>query len=86
MQNAPWIKTINEDSKELTPELEDMYKKMAGPTGTLDNVLKIHSLHPKSLRIHWDFYTMVMRGSSKLSLVQREMVAVAVSSTNRCHY
>ena len=86
MQEIPWIKTINEDSKELTPKLQEMYKEMAGPTGAVDNVLKIHSLHPESLRVQWEFYTMVMRGISKLSLVQREMIAVKVSSANGCHY
>ena len=83
---TPWIKVIHEDSSELPPELQTMYEAMRDPDGHVDNILKIHSLHPKSLQVHYDFYKMVMYGPSKLSRVRREMLAVAISAANECHY
>ena len=34
----------------------------------------------------WAYYDELMRGESGLSKAQREMIAVVVSATNRCHY
>jgi len=51
-----------------------------------DNILRIHGVHPRTMRLHYDFYLEVMRGPSPLSRVQREMLAVVVSAANRCHY
>ena len=51
-----------------------------------DNILRIHGVHPQMLRIHYDMYVELMHRKSKLSRVQREMIAVTVSSINQCHY
>ena len=51
-----------------------------------DNILRIHGVHSRVMRLHYDLYVEVMRGPSPLSRVQREMLAVAVSAANRCHY
>ena len=51
-----------------------------------DNILRIHGVHSRTMRLHYDLYVEVMRGPSPLSRVQREMLAVAVSAANRCHY
>ncbi len=83
---TPWIDVIHENADDMGPELGKMYEKMRDPDGHVDNILKIHSLHPASLRVHYDFYKMVMYGPSKLSRVRREMLAVVVSSANECHY
>ena len=79
-----WIRTISE--KEAEGELQTLYRKFIGPEGEVDNILKIHSLNPRSLKGHLDFYTILMRGRSPLSRIQREMIAVVVSAANRCHY
>ena len=79
-----WIKMIPEDAAE--GRLAEMYRRMAEPDGTVDNILKIHSLNPPSLQGHFDFYKTLMRGRSGLSRAQREMIAVVVSAANRCHY
>ena len=79
-----WIKVIPE--AEASGELKELYEQMNEPWGGVDNVLKIHSLNPASLRTHFEFYKTLMRGPSGLSRVQREMIAVVVSATNRCHY
>ena len=79
-----WIKVIPE--AEASGELKELYEQMNEPWGGVDNVLKIHSLNPASLRTHFEFYKTLMRGPSGLSRSQREMIAVVVSATNRCHY
>lgn len=79
-----WITVISED--EATGRLKELYNKYAGPSGEVDNILKIHSLNVKSLQTHYDLYAHLMRGRSDLSRVQREMIAVVVSAVNQCHY
>lgn len=51
-----------------------------------DNILRIHGINPAVLRAHLGLYRAIMHGPSPLTRVQREMVAVAVSSVNSCHY
>lgn len=54
--------------------------------GDSDNIIQIHSIHPQIMRLHYDLYVETMRGNSPLSRVQREMIAVVVSSLNKCEY
>ena len=79
-----WIKTVDEG--EAQGLLARLYKRLREPWGGVDNILKIHSLNPASLRGHFDLYRTLMRGRSPLTTVQREMIAVVVSAANRCHY
>lgn len=51
-----------------------------------DNILRIHGVHPRVMRHHYDLYVELMRGPSPLSRIQREMLAVVVSAANHCHY
>ena len=79
-----WIRMIAEG--EATGRLAELYRKMIEPWGGVDNILKIHSLNPKSLKTHFDMYAHLMRGRSELSRAQREMIAVVASAANQCHY
>ena len=79
-----WIQVINED--EATGRLAELYAKMVEPWGGVDNILKIHSLNVKSMKTHYQLYAHLMRGRSDLSRIQREMIAVVVSTVNRCFY
>ena len=79
-----WIRMIDEDDAE--GKLRELYELLVEPWGGVDNILKIHSLNPRSLQAHFDLYKVVMRGRSPLSRAQREMIAVVVSAANRCHY
>lgn len=79
-----WIHMINEDDADGV--LRKHYEKLREPWGGVDNILKIHSLNPRSLIAHFDLYKTLMRGRSPLSKIQREMIAVVVSAANRCHY
>lgn len=79
-----WIRMI--DESQAQGRLRELYSKLVEPWGGVDNILKIHSLNPASLRGHFELYKVLMRGRSPLSRAQREMIAVVVSAANRCHY
>ncbi len=79
-----WIKTISEE--EADGEVFNLYADLLAPWGGVDNILKIHSLHPESLKAHIHLYKTVMYGKSPLKRPDREMIAVVVSAANRCHY
>ena len=49
-------------------------------------MLRVYALRPRHLELWNAFYDDLMRGESALSREQREMIAVVVSTVNRCHY
>ncbi len=79
-----YIRTIPE--AQATGELTEAYKRVGNPDGTVDNVMKVHSLNVDSLRTHFAMYTAAMHKPSPLSRAEREMVAVVVSRINGCAY
>ena len=54
--------------------------------GFVPNVLKAYSFSPVKLAAFSDMYNDLMLGPSGLSKLEREMIAVAVSSHNHCFY
>ncbi len=66
--------------------LGELYAAYDRGDGRLDNIIRIHSLNPRSMRDHVDLYSHLMRGPSPLSRIQREMIAVTVSTLNDCFY
>ena len=80
-----WIR--EDDEKDAGGELSELYARMVDPrSGRVDNVLKVHSLHPAGLEAHWTLYRAVMRGTRSLPRAEREMIAVVVSVINGCDY
>ena len=79
-----YIRTIAES--EATGELARLYRRVGNSDGTVDNVMKVHSLNPASLRTHFEMYQAAMHEPSPLSRAEREMVAVVVSRLNGCQY
>ncbi len=51
-----------------------------------DNIIRIHGVHSRALKLHHDLYRELMYGPGPLTRVQREMIAVVVSAANACHY
>lgn len=51
-----------------------------------DNILRIHGVHSRTMRQHYDLYKELMYRRGPLSRIQREMIAVVVSAENQCHY
>lgn len=54
--------------------------------GMLPNVLRSYALRPKKLSNFISTYNELMLGDSGLTKLEREMIAVVVSSTNHCYY
>jgi len=54
--------------------------------GFVPNVLRAHAFDIDKLNAFTALYNDLMLGPSALSKLEREMVAVVVSATNRCHY
>jgi uncharacterized peroxidase-related enzyme len=67
-------------------DLRQYLDKCIEKLGFVPNVLKAYGLRPKKLRNFIQFYNELMLGDSGLSKLEREMIAVVVSSANRCYY
>jgi len=81
----PWIKTIAPG--EATGLLERIYGEAEARAGKVFNVVRLQSLRPEVLEAGLELYQQIMLSpQSALSRVQREMIAVAVSRANDCHY
>jgi uncharacterized peroxidase-related enzyme len=74
------------DEADAAGPLRQTYESVAAARGRVANILKVHSLAPQTLTAHLELYKRLMFGPSDLSREEREMIAVAVSSANRCHY
>lgn len=70
-------------AEESEGKLQELYDKF---NGKMANILKVHSLNPKSLEAHLEFYKVIMFGKSPLKRNIREIIATVVSSTNECFY
>jgi alkylhydroperoxidase family enzyme len=51
-----------------------------------DNIIRVHGIHSRVMRQHYDLYGELMRGPGPLTRTQREMIGIVVSSINGCHY
>lgn len=80
-----WIETIPEDRWD--GELGDLYQQVSDRAHErVDNIIQVHSLNPRALEAHHKLYTSAMSGTASLRKVDREMIALVVSSINECHY
>ena len=80
-----WIRTIAPG--EATGLLRRLYDEAISRAGKVFNVLSIQSPRPEVLEIGVKLYEELMFSPrSPLSRAQREMIAVAVSRANQCHY
>ena len=62
------------------------FAKAQEKLGLIPNVLKAYAFDEAKLRAFTTFYNDLMLGESGLTKLEREMIAVAVSSVNRCFY
>jgi len=82
---AAWIKMIPE--KEAEGDLRDMYEQAMTPHGTVDNVMKVHSLRPHTMQGHVALYKSVLHHPDiTLPLWFLEVVASYTSIKNLCEY
>ena len=87
--DVPWIEVIDETQADPKSRLARLYRACMDPEhGVVDNVLRIHSLRPETLDAHLRLYRSAMHPpvGQGLSPREREVIAVAVSAYNACHY
>src|ERR1700761_7992444 len=70
----------------LDDDLQVIWKKCVDKLGFVPNVFSTYSLRPKGLRNFMAMYKKIQLSESGLSKLEREMIAVVVSSANRCYY
>jgi hypothetical protein len=51
-----------------------------------DNILRVHGVHSRTMRQHYEFYKELMYRKGPLGRIQREMIGVVVSAANQCRY
>jgi uncharacterized peroxidase-related enzyme len=70
----------------LSPAMTSYFKKCQDKLGFVPNVLAAYAFDNVKLEAFVAMYNDLMLGESGLSKLEREMIAVAVSSQNRCYY
>ncbi len=70
----------------LTPAMQAYFDKCTEKLGFVPNVLKAYAFDMAKLEAFVAMYNDLMLAPSGLSKLEREMIAVAVSSHNRCYY
>ena len=73
-------------ASELDDDLQAIWRRCVEKLGFVPNVLATYSLRPQRLRNFMAMYNEIMLAPSGLTKLEREMVAVVVSSANRCYY
>ncbi len=76
---APAASSLDED-------IQEVFRKCVEKLGFVPNVLAAYSLRPNKLRNFMAMYNELMLAPSGLSKLEREMIAVVVSSANHCYY
>jgi uncharacterized peroxidase-related enzyme len=77
---------LNLEPVKLSPAMAAYFKKCQDKLGFVPNVLLAYAFDMTKLETFAAFYNDLMLGESGLSKLEREMIAVAVSSQNRCYY
>ena len=80
------IIALNLPAAKLSPAMTAYFKKCQDRLGFIPNVLVAYAFDNAKLEAFVGLYNDLMLGESGLSKLEREMIAVAVSSQNRCYY
>ncbi|MCA0024089.1 MULTISPECIES: peroxidase-related enzyme [unclassified Mesorhizobium] len=80
------ITALDLAAAELSDATRTYFTKCEEKLGLVPNVLRAYAFDDKKLRAFTDMYNDLMLGDSGLSKLEREMIAVAVSSINHCYY
>ncbi|MFV9504762.1 MAG: peroxidase-related enzyme [Oscillochloridaceae bacterium umkhey_bin13] len=74
------------DEQELPEDVQALFAASRARPGFVPNVYRALSLRPAVLRGFIALYEALMLDEGRLSKAEREMIAVAVSAQNHCHY
>ena len=82
---SAWIRMLGD--AEAGPELTSAFDRVRSPAGTVDNVMRVHSLRPSTMTGHHALYMSVLHDDANvLPGWFLETVASYVSILNRCPY
>ena len=82
---SAWIEMVPTDAAE--GELREMYELVKTPHGTVDNVMRAHSLRPNTMRGHVILYRAALHDDDNtLPVWLQETIGSYVSLLNRCEY
>jgi uncharacterized peroxidase-related enzyme len=80
-----WIEMLGDD--DASPELAHALATVKTPAGTVDNVMRVHSLRPHTMLGHWTLYRSVLHNEgNSLGTDFLEVVASYTSMLNNCAY
>jgi uncharacterized peroxidase-related enzyme len=85
-QTEQRVMALDLQQGELSSEMRAYFAKCDEKIGFVPNVLKAYAHDNAKLEAFAAFYNGLMLGPSGLSKLEREMIAVVVSSQNRCYY
>jgi uncharacterized peroxidase-related enzyme len=82
---SSWIRMISD--ADAGPELKEMLDRVRTPHGTVDNVMRVHSLRPQTMAGHVALYRSVLHNpANTLPFWFLEVLACCTSIVNRCDY
>jgi len=82
---SAWIRMLGD--AEAGPDLTAAFERVRSPAGTVDNVMRVHSLRPSTMTGHHALYMSVLHDDANvLPGWFLETVASYVSILNRCPY
>ena len=82
---SAWIRLLGDAG--AGSELAAAFERVRSPAGTVDNVMRVHSLRPSTMTGHHALYMSVLHDEANvLPGWFLETVASYVSILNRCHY
>lgn len=80
-----WIRMLQYD--ESTGYLRQLYDRVKGPGGAIDNVMKIHSLRPHTMEGHSALYKSVLHHvGNTMPVWFLECLGIYTSLSNKCEY
>ncbi|RVU32310.1 peroxidase-related enzyme [Neptunomonas marina] len=74
------------EQSDLSDAHQRYFAKCEEALGMIPNVLAAYSQNEAQLEVFSRFYNELMFGESELTTLEREMIAVVVSSHNHCYY
>lgn len=84
MEKTSWLKIP--ERQDLPEDTQNLINKAEEKFGFVPNVLANFSVNPEHLMKWFNYYNFLMQEDYQLSRREREMIAVVVSSENRCEY
>jgi uncharacterized peroxidase-related enzyme len=82
------VKVSLPDQETLSEDILEYFNKCEEKLGLIPNVLRAYSVNPEKFRNFCAFYNHLMldEETTNISKLEREIIAVCVSSANRCYY